>query len=124
MNSSFGIFRRFGSLIFSFVLIAMLFFFSGCNKNQIELITQSADSHTAYELHNIFFVNDSLGYICGGDKWTIGIFERTTDGGKTWSHPDSIINACAYTIQFFSADEGIVAGNVSDWAYTADSGST
>lgn len=99
-------------------------FISSCKKDEITLLTQEVDSHTTHQLRDVFFVNDSVGYICGGEKWTLGIFSRTTDGGKTWTVPDSIFNACAYSMQFFSAGEGIIVGNVSDWAYTADSGKT
>ena len=99
-------------------------FISSCKKEEVTLLTQEVDGHTTHQLHDVLFVNDSVGYICGGEKWDIGIFMRTTDGGKTWSVPDSIFNACAYSMQFFSPEHGIVSGNVSDWAYTVDSGKT
>lgn len=106
------------------VLVLFLCLVAACRKQQISLLTQEINSHCNYQLRDVFFVNDSVGYICGGDKWTIGVLLKTTDGGNTWSQPDSVFNACAYSMQFFSAAEGFIAGNVSDWAYTADSGKT
>ena len=109
--------KKYHLLLFMCVLLA-----SSCKKEQIELLTQEIDTGTSLNLYDIFFANDSIGYACGGDKWTKGVFTRTLDGGKTWSKADSIYNVAAYAIHFFTAGEGIVAGNASDWATTTDSG--
>lgn len=97
---------------------------AGCRKPTVELVAYKADSHTTLNLHDVFFVNDSVGFICGGDKWTKGIFLRTTDGGFSWSLPDSIFNAACYTMHFFDGAKGIVAGHNSLFATTLDSGKT
>jgi photosystem II stability/assembly factor-like uncharacterized protein len=103
-------------------ILLLALFLSACKKDKITLLIHEVASHTTHQLHDVVFVNDSVGYICGGEKWEIGIFLRTTDGGNTWSMPDSIFNACAYSMHFFSASEGLVVGNVSNWASTSDSG--
>lgn len=100
------------------------FVISSCKKEQIELLTQEVDSHTSLPLFDVFFVNDSIGYSCGGDKYSIGIFLKTLDGGKTWSLPDSIIPKAAYAQYFFNAGEGFVGGFDTWLAYTTDSGKT
>jgi photosystem II stability/assembly factor-like uncharacterized protein len=106
------------------ILLLASFCFSSCKKDQIELLTQEVDSHTSLPLFNLFFVNDSVGYACGGDKYSIGIFLKTLDGGRTWTSPDSIIPKVAFTQYFFSASEGYVAGYETWLAYTNDSGAT
>lgn len=106
------------------VFFSCVLLFPSCKKGQIELLTQEIQTGTTLQLHDILFVNDSLGYVCGGEKWAKGIFMRSTNGGKTWSSPDSIFNACAYSLQFFSENDGVVAGNGSNWSSTTDSGKT
>jgi photosystem II stability/assembly factor-like uncharacterized protein len=98
--------------------------FSSCIKEQIELLTQEISTGNSYQLHDVFFLNDSVGFVCGGSRYTIGIFLKTTDGGKTWTTDDSIMPKCAYTNFFFSEAEGIVGGYDSWFAYTNDSAKT
>jgi photosystem II stability/assembly factor-like uncharacterized protein len=105
-----------------YLLLPALCIFSSCKKESIELLTQEVDSHISLPLFNLFFVNDSIGYACGGDKYFIGIFLKTYDGGKTWTSPDSIIPKAAYAQYFFNAQEGFVAGYDTWLAYTNDSG--
>ncbi len=104
--------------------ISLILLLSACKKEEIELLTQEVDSHTNYQLHDVFFVDDSTGYICGGSKYAIGIFLKTKDGGKTWSVPDSIFPKCAYANFFFNAQEGFVVGYDSWTGYTNDTAKT
>ncbi|MDW8418879.1 MAG: hypothetical protein RML37_05650 [Chitinophagales bacterium] len=106
------------------IILLILLTAASCRKPDVELVIYEANSHTHLPLHDVCFVNDSVGFACGGDKWTKGIFLRTTDGGFTWSQPDSIFNAACYTMHFFDGAHGIVAGNNSLFATTADSGKT
>ena len=106
------------------LLLAVSLVISSCKKEQIELLTQEVDAHTSLPLFDVFFANDSIGYICGGDKYNKGIFLKTSDGGKMWNTPDSIIPKAAYAQYFFNANEGFVGGYDTWLAYTADSGKT
>jgi photosystem II stability/assembly factor-like uncharacterized protein len=76
---------------------------------------------SAGELHSIFFLDDSIGYICGGVRYDYGVLLKTTDGGHTWSVPDSVIPKVAYTNFFFDQQQGFVAGFGSFFAFTNDS---
>lgn len=107
-----------------YILPLLLALLAGCKKETITLLTQQVESNTRYGLYDVFFADDSIGYACGGDRWTMGQVIYTRNGGLTWSQPDSIYPECAYACQFFSANEGFVAGNVSNYAYTTDSGKT
>lgn len=97
---------------------------TSCHKGEMSLHTQRIDAHTAYDLNDVKFVNDSVGYICGGPRYESGIFMRTLDGGHTWSIPDSVMTSTLYSMHFFSAGEGLIGGFYGHATYTADSGHT
>lgn len=69
-------------------------------------------------------MNDSVGFLGGGSRYQIGIVSRTSDGGKTWSVPDSVFPKSVYSSFFFSAAEGFIGGYDSHWGYTNDSTKT
>lgn len=97
---------------------------SACKKEEIELLTQEVSAGTSYNFYDVCFVNDQVGYACGGSKYAMGIFTRTTDGGKTWSKADSLVDKCLYTSYFFNAQEGLTMGYDSWSLYTNDSAKT
>lgn len=107
----------FGGIV---VLFAAL---SSCRK-EVAVKTIPVETNTTLALHDVYFVNDSLGYLCGGERWSMGVVLRTFDGGKTWSTPDSVFPVAAYAMQFFDAAQGYVAGNNSWWGYTNDTART
>ncbi len=109
----------------SFLLTAIaLVFFASCKKETIELLTQEVNSNTTLQLTDVVFANDSVGFACGGDRWSKGIILRTTDGGHTWSSPDSLFDHEAYSLYAFSADEVYIAGGNSYFGHSLDSGKT
>jgi photosystem II stability/assembly factor-like uncharacterized protein len=70
-------------------------------------------------LRKIFFVNDSLGFICGGAKFEAGIIFKTTDQGLNWTLTtfnyelrgllflnDQTGFACGYGIMLKTTDSG------------------
>lgn len=112
---------RYTTYIFAICLSCLV---ASCHKGEMTLHTQRIDTHTSYDLNDVKFVNDSVGYICGGPRYLCGIIMRTTDGGRTWSAPDSVTSATLYTMHFFSAQEGYVSGFYGLTAYTNDSAHT
>lgn len=96
----------------------------GCRKETIGLIVHEVGANTTLPLQRIFFVDDSLGYVCGGTRYTIGILLKTYDGGQSWSAPDSILPSAGYSIYFKSAAAGWIGGNYSWLATTVDSAKT
>ena len=97
---------------------------ASCHKSEITLLTHQVVSNTTYDLNGIYFVNDSVGHVCGGSRYAAGIVIKTTDGGRTWSAPDSIVPKALYTMRFFSAQEGLLGGFDAFLAYTNDSAKT
>jgi photosystem II stability/assembly factor-like uncharacterized protein len=58
-----------------------------CKKSTIEPQSiNSVDVATAFQLNQIIWVNDSLGYIVGGDKYTASVLLTTVDGGHHWNN--------------------------------------
>jgi photosystem II stability/assembly factor-like uncharacterized protein len=108
----------------SIIAFGMIVFMVSCHKGDITLLTHQVPTHTVYDLNSIFFVNDSLGYICGGSRYNIGVIVKTTDGGKTWSAADSVLPNALYTMTFFSAQEALLGGFYSTLMYTNDSAKT
>jgi photosystem II stability/assembly factor-like uncharacterized protein len=97
---------------------------SSCRKEQTSLITHQIETGTLYDLHDVFFVNDSVGYACGGSRYAIGVVLKTTNRGNTWSSADSIIPKAAYCTFFKNESEGFVAGFDSYMANTSDGGNS
>lgn len=71
---------------------AILFIFSSamlfcsCKKDVLEpQETQQINVPATHDLNSILFVNDTLGFIAGGEKYTSTELLTTTDGGKTWN---------------------------------------
>lgn len=98
--------------------------FSSCKKEEIELLTQEVSAGTTYNFYDVCFVNDSVGYACGGSKYDVGIFSKTTDGGHTWRKADSVLDKCLYTSYFFNVQEGFTMGYDSKSLYTTDGAQT
>src|SRR5689334_3633491 len=90
-------------------LLAILFF--SCSKEKISFTFTELSSTTTDDLNNIFFLNDSTGYACGGLRYDKGDVLKTTDGGFTWQDQsnDEMIKAL-YKITFPSTDTGYACG--------------
>ncbi|KAA5533202.1 hypothetical protein F0919_11690 [Taibaiella lutea] len=66
------------------LLLSCIFFFS-CKKDMLypqdsqEIVTGAKS-----DINGILFINDSVGYIIGGEKYDSTLLMTTNDGGKTW----------------------------------------
>jgi photosystem II stability/assembly factor-like uncharacterized protein len=72
-------------------------------------------------LRKIFFVNDSLGFICGGGRFEAGIIFKTTDQGATWTL--TTFNYELRGILFLTEQTGFACG-YGIMLKTTDSGNT
>ncbi len=67
------------------VLLAGLLFCS-CRKDLIRYTSaQRIATATEHRLNRIFFVNDTLGFVCGGPRFDAADILVTLDGGRNWS---------------------------------------
>jgi len=61
--------------------------FCSCSKDLLHWqLTQKLDTHTTHRLNKILFVNDTLGFAVGGERFQDADILTTHDGGNTWSY--------------------------------------
>lgn len=82
--------------------ILLLYFFSIANAQWFPQNSGITDN-----LYDIEFVNDSTGFVVGGN----GNILKTIDGGNTWTQLNSNIMESLYCISIISENIGWVAGN-------------
>ena len=89
------------------IWICMLLF--ACQKEQISLDMQALESNTTDNIYDIYFVNDSLVYFCGGKLWETGVVAKSVDGGQNW---DVVLEAdnVLYRVVFKNENEGLALG--------------
>lgn len=71
------------ALLCSFVLPVLL---SACRKDLVRWqFVEQLDTHSPEDrLNKIFFIDDSVGFVIGGQRFANSTLLRTRDGGKTW----------------------------------------
>jgi photosystem II stability/assembly factor-like uncharacterized protein len=106
------------------LILPFLFLLASCHKNEVQLIVQKVNANTTYDLYRMSFVNDSVGYICGGTRYGIGVVVKTPDGGHSWLPADSVLPKGPYAMHFFNTMEGFIAGFDGYMTYTADGGNS
>ncbi len=77
---------------------------------------------TGRDLNGICFVNDSTGYVVGGERYNYGDIFKTTDGGKTWNAQNSGIQKAIYKSFFLNNDTGFAAAYEGKLLRTTDGG--
>ncbi|MFN8275923.1 MAG: YCF48-related protein [Chitinophagales bacterium] len=102
--------------------LIMLALLTGCNKEALVGVASIATGTDA-TLYKITMVNDSIGFACGGEKYSKGVLLRTRNGGKSWL-VDSVADKALYDLHFFRPEKGVIAGFDAFWAVTSDSGKT
>lgn len=100
------------------------------NNNSIQHTTNGGAKWTSqsvgsgsYNFNSIYFVNASIGYICGNDiSNSIGCIFKTTNGGMNWT-PQST-NSLDYlnSIYFIDANVGFAVGQNGSMLYTTNGG--
>lgn len=87
-----------------FLTLSFFLLLLSCKKDVIEpSATEQISVPTTNDLNRILFVNDSTGYIAGGDKYNSTELLITSDGGKTWGRyfPDQNGNKAVYGLCAF-----------------------
>lgn len=102
--------------------ILLMATFSGCKKEALVAVVSVATG-TELTLYKVAMVNDSIGFACGGDKYSKGVLLRTRNGGLSWLM-DSVADKALYDLYFFRPEKGVIAGFDAFLAVTTDSGRT
>ncbi|MEP7127574.1 MAG: YCF48-related protein, partial [Chitinophagales bacterium] len=102
--------RRFYLCLTLVTLITLSIFVSSCKKEKTTFVFAELNSGISHDLNDIYFVNDTTGYTCGGDRYIEGNILKTTDGGTTWMPQGETLEKALSRIQFISADTGFIVG--------------
>lgn len=76
--------HRRNNLYVLFYLFLSCFFFS-CSTDRLDKDYTILEVDTFGHIHDIGFLNDSIGYVTGGDTWDSGFVGKTLDGGMSWT---------------------------------------
>ncbi len=109
-NSSFQrLFRSTSQLSLVIVFLSVAFY--SCQKEKINFTFLQLTSGTSNDLNSIFFINDSIGYVCGGSRYEKGDILKTDDGGITWKDQSTFeMTKALYKITFPFHDTGFACG--------------
>ncbi len=92
------------------VIIVLLFLFS-CKKEiltEINYETQSVGDDI--NVQSITFINNDVGFACGGKKGDVGTIYKTINGGTNWQKIFSISNNGLYNVCFVNDTLGFACG--------------
>ncbi len=85
--------------------------FIGCNKDEVDLnysidtITSNAETN----FNQVFFINDNIGFLVGGERGNSGSIYKTNDGGQSWDL-NFYTDRSLYTINFLNDSVGYACG--------------
>lgn len=85
--------------------------FTSCKKNEIEILNYEVKLLSDNNFESVYFINDSVGYISGGNTFYNSKLYKTIDGGNTW---DSIPTNTGKTLYHITSNQNnnfFVAGH-------------
>jgi len=106
-----------------FFLLALVF--ASCSKQEEEKVSAielSIGQDVA--VRQIHFLDDQLGFACGGKRFEEGYIWKTEDGGVSWRMVESSTDFGLYSIQFTDAQTGYAGGEFLRVFKTIDGGET
>ena len=102
------LFRPKKNNLLSFLFLFLFLSFFSCTPDELDqeydLIPVDLPGH----IHGIAFLNDSIGYVTGGDTWFSGFVGKTIDNGNSWNY-DSLSPKMMMCIDLEN-DQGVIAG--------------
>ncbi|MGB3076869.1 MAG: YCF48-related protein [Chitinophagales bacterium] len=104
--------------------ISLCILVSSCKKEKTTFVFAELNSGISHDLNDIYFVNDTTGYTCGGDRYIEGNILKTTDGGATWMPQGENLEKALNRINFISSDTGFIVGIDGKMYKTLDGGNT
>lgn len=89
----------------------MLFFLFSCKKESENVDITAVGINEQGQVYQIKFLNEQVGYACGGSLWENGFIVKTVDGGNSWTKILAA-NNIIYTLDFIDEDT-LTAGGFS-----------
>lgn len=92
------------------ILLLNILLFS-CNKDEISLnySVETISSNPEINFHQLFFINESTGFLVGGHRWNSGTIYKTVDGGFSWNL-NLNTDQSLYAINFLNDSVGFACG--------------
>jgi len=109
-------------LITSVFLITLLFQVGCKKKNLVSLSIEFLSVEKGSYLKSVYFINDSIGFTCGGKRDDEGYIFKTTDGGVSWVKTTPFKPSCMYAIHFINDTIGFAGGDFLYLLTTTDGG--
>lgn len=103
--------------IYSFLLTLIL----SCKKKQAITIHEIISTPVSSKINKSFWLNANVGFICGGEKGSVGYIYKTIDGGVSWKNNYSV-NKSLYDVLFVNDTLGYCCGENMIVLKTIDAG--
>lgn len=96
---------------------------TSCTKEKLQPVSFSVlDLGEQCSLRDIEFVDDTLGFLCGGTPGEYGVIWRTQDRGFTWTRVFQSSSHCIYDAAFYDMRNGYAGGDRLLLLRTSDGG--
>jgi photosystem II stability/assembly factor-like uncharacterized protein len=105
------------------IFFFFLFLFAACKKDTILLNYTELNTGVDAKLRDVYFLNATKGFVCGGEKNESGIILKTIDGGANWQQVYSSSLALR-DITFVNDSLGFACGDSLLIVKTTDGGNT
>jgi len=93
------------------IMMLCLCLLTACQKSNSSTLniidTQTLGNEDFNAIH---FINDTIGYVVGGDLFFLGKLLKTSNGGKSWDSLDIKTNKILYDIAFANDTLGFICG--------------
>ncbi len=104
-----------------FILAIIIISVWSCKKQEkLNIPLENISLDEQITIRDIRFINDQIGFACGGVRDESGYVFKTIDGGATWSTFTMPFPKCVYSIQVFSEDTIMVGADDTFIFYTTD----
>lgn len=111
--------------IIGFLFCIIILILTGCRKKEELTSVQWISVEENIPVFSIHFINDSIGFACGGKRDVEGSIYKTENGGDDWSKIYSTdYNRCLYSITFLNDSIGFAGGDYMHLLKTEDGGDT
>lgn len=101
----------------------VILLFSSCKKKEpAEMSLNTMDVGEDITLFKARFLNDSVGFACGGERDQFGHIYKTTDGGQIWKKTVIEFSKCIYDVYFLNDSVGYAGGDFLYLYKTKDGG--